>query len=209
MDLANNSTYYLIGNSTEIPSERNDDEEMQKRNDTEAMYPILSIIESIGTEEFENTWDVLKNEIITLDNNYRYIFIQLALDKFEEKYGITLIPKLEPSVYILPNEFDTFLTFIQFIEIDSREMMGYIFYVMNIDSRNFLTIKKKNFQKIYYGVLKYIQNYIVNPLIKSFLENSDAEVLRKWLNSILSRYKIDIYTNSQERRIRYEQDYRD
>jgi len=202
-----NSIYELVGNSTQILSERDEDDVERQFIKSEIMYPILSLIETVNTQDFEITWQTMKNEILTLDPEYKTIFIQLMIEKIEKEYQIEFIPKIDPSTYVMDFHFNLFLDLIEFIEIKAFDMISYIIFVNNFDENEFLNrLTKKMFIKINFGINRYINNYIINPLIRDFLNNTNSEIMINWLTKLYFRYVSEIHSKTAERRIRYEQD---
>lgn len=182
----------LYGNSTTIP-ELEDDEQENRDQQAIDYYNSSMVIDSIGSDEFEENYRVFIEEIKNQPTQLMKQTAQRILDKIYEVYDYS--PFVELDLNDLENVYDIF-NFVAFLEFDNEEFLSELWNQISIDVMN-INVEKyvnKNINKIL-NILDsklFISKY--DKMITDFFRTYNKEMFSKWLiNNTLKKQTIVSY----------------
>ena len=174
------SERYLLSKSTRM-YEIDDEEEKDLENITSKQYEALSILETIGKDNFREIYLNFINNIKEQSRMIQKTFCSDILDKIEEIYdwkfpfNISLESKFD---------FDRLYTFLEFIEYDNIYFLSRLWSYMNVDLRkiNIKSYCKKNADKIINEVDEQSEISGLVELISIFLRTYDKRRLIEFIS---------------------------
>ena len=194
--MSDKSQEILLGGLVEPPEFDADDLELEERY-IEAFFESskMDIHDQMNTEDFKNTWLVLRSDILNRDIEHQRIFAEQTIDKISEIYDYRF--PINISLDTQP-ELDIFYKFLEFLEYDNIDFISFIWKFLN--QQNLLTINimkfcNDNTQKIIKEIDEQLEMHSQNELITLFLKSSQRETLINWFITHSERNKVGITIN--------------
>jgi len=187
----------LLGGSTFIigleDEQQEDIYEMSSLN-----YIMLSIIESIGKDDFKNVYWCEINNIKSQDIPTQRIFCERVLTKVFEIYEF-----LPENVFLDSNtDMNNVYSFIEFLEFDSLDFITGIWKFFDIDLRkiNIDEFCKLRSNEIIREFEEQINFYVLSRMTTDFLRTYNKDSLINWFIKMSRKMKFDILLNIERRK---------
>lgn len=191
--MSEKSQEILLSYLDEPPEFDADEEEIEKRQD-KAFFESskIDIHDQMNTEDFENTWLVLKSDIENETLKLQRIFSEQTLDKISEIYDFTFPIKLDlDSQY----EMNDFYEFLEFIEYKNEEFISNVWRFLkpiNLVRFDIEGFCKSNSDKVIREIDEQLQIHPQNKMIDLFLRTYYKEKIIEWFINRTERKKVDI-----------------
>jgi hypothetical protein len=154
----------------------------------------IEILDAIGTDEFKETWLVLKSDIQNETLKLQRIFSEQTLDKIFEIYDFTFPENIDLNTEYRIKEFYEFL---EFLEYNNVTFLTHVWQHLDVSDLTKLDIQnycKRNSDKIINEVEEQLDIHPQNRIISLFLRTYYKEKFIEWfvINSEKSRIEITI-----------------
>ena len=161
-------------------------------------YARIYIVDSIGTDDFKNTFLNLINDIKLFSFQRQRIFCQNMLEKVFDVYDFSFS---ETFPITTKREIKEVFEFIKFIEFDNSEFLSYIWEVLKVDITKIdieLT-SKRNENKIIKETEEQVEANDYNEMINLFLRTYYKDKYIEWFIRESENSKTDIKLKILER----------
>ena len=180
---------YTLG---EPPDFDADEEEMETRYE-DAFYQSskIDIQDQLNTNNFKDVWLILKSDIQNKTINLQRIFSEQTLDKILEIYDYSFPVNI--SLDTQP-EIDNFYEFLEFLEYNNENFIGYIWRFLNPVNLMRFDIKgfcKKNSDKVIREMEEQLEVHPQSKMINLFIRTYYKEKMIEWFIDRSNRYKIN------------------
>lgn len=188
----------LIGETTEYPRERDEEEFKIQQEQAYKKYLFKNIIESIGTFDIKINFLTVINEISELPEKDQKMFSTDLLNKVKEVY------EYEPYLksMIVEPEIRFVYDFVKFLEFDNILFLSKLWEILKEDLRK-INIKEycmANKERIAKEVDELIEWNSYNEYINDFLRTYHMNDLARWISESTEKNKMLITLTIEERK---------
>lgn len=185
--------HILYGGTSYIQELENDENE-ERATESEEQYVRYEIISTIGTDEFEETFLSLGNDLLAQSiKGWKDAYTAMA-EKIYEVYEYEHPEDIEIDD---ANELKNYFDFVKFIEYDNVEFLSVIWYEILDDQTSLVKLDITNFcldnkEEIISLIENEVESYVYNYIITTFLLNYPTDYLIEWFirRSIKHRFSI-------------------
>lgn len=164
-------------------------------------YVRYAIVETIGTDEFEETFLALANDLKYQD-----------IDGLKDAYTAMAVKIYEVYEYEHPEDIEladetelrNYIDFVAFIEYDNVEFLSNIWYEIlddkiKIRDLNIEEFCEENRRQIFNLIESEVETYTYNHIIRKFLTYYPADLMIKWFVERSLRNRFNILFNNINR----------
>jgi hypothetical protein len=177
----------------EPPEFDSDAEDLERRYEL-AVYQSskIDIQDQLNTDDFKDTWLILRPDIENETLDLQRIFSEQTLDKIFEIYDFSFPEKISlDSQY----EINDFYEFLEFLEYNNEEFIGNVWKFLkpvNLMRFNVAAFCNANYKKVIREIDEQLEVHPQSGLIDLFLRTYYKEKLIEWFVDRTERYKINI-----------------
>lgn len=194
--MSEKSIEILVGSSM-TPPEIDNYEEDEDRRMQWAIYESSSydIIDQMNTEDFRDTYVILKADIMGMEDHHQKIFIDKYLDEMSKVYEFEF-PK-HPT-YDTKQSMEQMFKFIEFVEYDNLTFLKYVWkYLDDILDVDIKKYAEENSKIIIDEITNQVNLFsTLNENISEFLRTYNKEGIIEWFINRSERIKYEIYAEN-------------
>lgn len=181
---------YILDEPSELDA---DEEELEKRY-SDAFYQSskIDIQDQMNTDDFKDTWIILRKDIENKSIDLQRTFSEQTLDKISEIYDFEFPVKIALDTQY---EINDFYEFLEFLEYNNENFIGYVWKflkpvnLMRFDVESFCL---KNSDKVIREIEEQLEIHPQNKMISDFLRTYYKDKIIEWFINRTNRYKINI-----------------
>lgn len=191
--MSEKSQEMLLYSLVEPPEYDADEAELEARY-KKAFYESskIDIQDQLNTNDFEDTWLVLRADIENETINRQRIFSEQTLDKIFETYDFSFPVTLSLDTQY---EINDFYDFLEFLEYKNQNFIGSVWSflkpvnLMRFDVAGFC---KENADKVIREIEEQLEVHPQSEMITTFLRSYEKDNMINWFTDRTERYKINI-----------------
>ena len=183
----------LLYTLVEPPEFDADEEEIEARY-KDAFYQSskIDIQDQLNTDDFKDTWLVLKSDIQNETIKLQRIFSEQTLDKIFEIYDFSFSAKILLDTQYEINDFYEFLEFLEYKNVNFISNVWQLLKPVNLMRFDVEGFCKQNYAKVIREIEEQLEVHPQSELISLFLRTYYKEKIIEWFVDRTNRYKIDI-----------------
>jgi hypothetical protein len=178
-----------------------EDEEQEDRFEKASLdYSILSIIESIGNNNFKLVYWNEINNITDKDLSIQRMFCNRILSRVFEVYNDFSFDNISLDSIV---DINNVYSFIEFLEFDCLDFITSVWQFFDIDLRkiNLDEFCKLHSNEIIHEIIEQTKVYVLSRMTRDFLRTYNRDDLTNWFSDRSKRMKMDIILNIERRKI--------
>ena len=191
--MSEKSQEMLLYTLVEPPEFDADEEEIEARY-KDAFYQSskIDIQDQLNTDDFKDTWLVLKSDIQNETIKLQRIFSEQTLDKIFEIYDFSFSAKILLDTQYEINDFYEFLEFLEYKNVNFISYVWQLLKPVNLMRFDVEGFCKQNYAKVIREIEEQLEVHPQSELISLFLRTYYKEKIIEWFVDRTNRYKIDI-----------------
>jgi len=191
--MSEKSQEMLLYTLVEPPEFDADEEEIEARY-KDAFYQSskIDIQDQLNTDDFKDTWLVLKSDIQNETIKLQRIFSEQTLDKIFEIYDFSFSAKILLDTQYEINDFYEFLEFLEYKNVNFISNVWQLLKPVNLMRFDVEGFCKQNYAKVIREIEEQLEVHPQSELISLFLRTYYKEKIIEWFVDRTNRYKIDI-----------------
>lgn len=191
--MSEKSQEMLLYTLVEPPEFDADEEEIEARY-KDAFYQSskIDIQDQLNTDDFKDTWLVLKSDIQNETIKLQRIFSEQTLDKIFEIYDFSFPAKILLDTQYEINDFYEFLEFLEYKNVNFISNVWQLLKPVNLMRFDVEGFCKQNYAKVIREIEEQLEVHPQSELISLFLRTYYKEKIIEWFVDRTNRYKIDI-----------------
>ena len=182
-----------------IPPEVDNNQEDQDNRLLLAIYEssTIDILSSMNKDSFKDTYNILKNDILSMPDVYQKIFLDKYLDEMVKIYEYEFSPT---PIYDKKETINDMFKFIEFVEYDNLTFLKYMWKYLD----DILTVDiDKYVQENADTIVNEITNqadllFTLTENTSEFLRTYNKESILEWFSDRSKRNKFNIFAENLE-----------